>query len=95
MKDEGINRSSNFIMAKSRVAPTKKLAFPRLELLAAYVTARLIDYVIQGHRLPVNQVYAWTDIRVALNWIRKPSSNWKVFVASRVQSRCFHSTTNE
>ena len=74
-------------MAKSRVAAVKRISFPRLELLVAYITAKLLDYVIQALRIVVDAVYGWSDsqITITLAWIRRPSSNWKVFVANRVR----------
>lgn len=72
-------------MAKSRVAPMKQITLPRLELLAAFITAKLLYYVVQALRISVDSVHAWSDSQIALAWIRKPSSCWKVFVANRVQ----------
>lgn len=45
-------RVSYLVMAKSRMAPSKRVTLPRLELLAAYITAKLLDYVklTQGGR---------------------------------------------
>ena len=79
------NRVSNLVMAKSRVAPVKRVTLPRLELLAAFITTRLLNYVMQALRIAVDEVYAWSDSQIALAWIKRPSSNWKVFVANRVQ----------
>ena len=84
-EDEDKNRVSNLITAKSRVAPMKRIALPRLELLAAFITAKLLHYVVQALRISVYSVYAWLDSQIALAPIRKPSSCWKVFVANRVQ----------
>ena len=72
-------------MANSRVAPVKRVSLPRLELLAAYITAKLLDYVIQALRIVVDTVYGWSDGEITLAWIRRPSAHWKVFVANRVQ----------
>ena len=55
-EDKGGNRISNLVMAKSRVAPVKRISLPRLELLAAYITAKLLDYVIQALRIAVDAV---------------------------------------
>ena len=44
-EDKDGNRISNLVMAKSRVAPVKRISLPRLKLLAAYITAKLLDYV--------------------------------------------------
>ncbi|XP_028417205.1 uncharacterized protein LOC114541488 [Dendronephthya gigantea] len=84
-EDKVGKRISNLIMAKSRVAPTRRITLPRLELLAAYLTAKLTSYVIEALKTPVQEVYAWSDSQIVLNWIRQPCSKWKVFVANRVQ----------
>jgi len=46
-EDKDGHRISNLVMAKSRAVPVKRISLPRLELLAAYNTAKLLDYVIQ------------------------------------------------
>ena len=40
---------------------------------------------MQALRIAVDEVYGWSDSQIALAWIKRPSSNWKVFVANRVQ----------
>ena len=84
-EDQNNNRVSSLVMAKSRVAPMKRVTLPRLELLAAFITAKLLHYVVQALRISVDSVYAWSDSQIALAWIRRPSSRWKVFVANRVE----------
>eukprot|EP00112_Aurelia_sp_Birch-Aquarium-sp1_P013482 Seg2864.4 transcript_id=Seg2864.4/GoldUCD/mRNA.D3Y31 product="hypothetical protein" protein_id=Seg2864.4/GoldUCD/D3Y31 len=37
-------------------------------------------------RVAVDRIVCWSDSLVALSWIRRPSRNWKLFVANRVQS---------
>ena len=44
VKDTEGSRTFQLVIAKSRVAPSKRITFPRLELLASYITARLINY---------------------------------------------------
>lgn len=73
---------SNLVMAKSRVAPMKQITLPRLELLVAFNTAKLLNCVLQALQ-SVDPI--WSDSQIALAWIRKPSSCWKVFVADRGQ----------
>ena len=84
-EDKVGNTISNLAIAKSMVAPVKRVSLPRLELLAAYITATLRDYVIQALRIVVHAVYGWSDSQIILAWIRRPSAHWKVFVANRVQ----------
>ena len=73
-------------MSKSRVAPTKTVSLPRLELLAAVVNARLLKltFVAESLTLKVDRVVCWTDGMVTLQWIRGSSSQRKTFVANRV-----------
>ena len=80
----GIFRTS-FVAAKSRVAPIKKVTLPRLELLAALLTARFIKFVIKALRLNSNTTYyCWSDSKVTLSWIKGNPYDWKMFVANRV-----------
>ena len=34
--------------------------------------------------LPVDAVYAWTDLAIVLGWLKTPPGKLKVFVAHRV-----------
>lgn len=75
-----------FICAKSRVAPTKRISLPRLELCAAVILADLLKYVkdVYSNFVPCCEMYAWSDSTVTLSWLRSPSYRWKTFVANRV-----------
>lgn len=42
------NRTANLVISKARVAPAKKMTLPRLELLALYISAKLVEYVIHA-----------------------------------------------
>ena len=76
-----------YLMAKTRVAPLKRLTIPRLELMAAHTLAKLASYVISclKRTTEINNVYFWSDSKVALSWIAKPSTQWKIFIRNRVQ----------
>lgn len=73
-EDKVGKRISNLIMAKSRVAPTRRITLPRLELLASYLTAKLISYVFKALKTPVQDIYAWSDSQIVLSWIKQPCS---------------------
>lgn len=78
------------VMAKGRVAPTKRqMSLPRLELMAALITSRLYVEVmksrlLEGHK---HETYCWTDSTVVLAWIKR-NSKWKTFVSNRITEIC-------
>ena len=69
---------------KNRLAPVKKITLPRLELLAALVGVRLLQYFCRETGSNIRDATLWTDATVALSWIRSNPSRWKAFVFNRV-----------
>ncbi|KRZ65356.1 hypothetical protein T10_2495, partial [Trichinella papuae] len=78
--------STKLVMSKSRVAPIKRVTIPRLELIAALVSARLVTYVGKQLSLKIDEITCWSDSEVALSWIKSPAIKWKTFVRNRVES---------
>jgi len=60
------------------------MTIPRLELSAAVLLVRLIDFVKKSLHLTNVKVHCWTDSTVTLAWLNKHPSSWKTFVAHRV-----------
>ena len=72
-------------MSKSKVAPLKKVTLPRLELLGSLLCARLIVFVRETLKLPIDvNMTCWTNSMISLSWIRSTPTRWKTFVANRV-----------
>ena len=76
--------STSLVMSKTRVAPVRKITLPRLELMAAVITARLCTYVKGAIDCAISRIVCWTDNSSTLHWIRGAASQWKPFVANRV-----------
>lgn len=84
----------NFLIAKSRVAPVKKITIPRLELLACVLGARLSKYVVEALSLSNIPKFYWSDSTTALSWI-KGNDQWGTFVGNRVKEICALTEANQ
>ncbi|XP_062538672.1 uncharacterized protein LOC134206944 [Armigeres subalbatus] len=74
----------NLVAAKTKVAPLKPLSVPRLELQAAVLGIRLMQFVEESHTVKIQQRFVWSDSATVLAWLRADPRKYKQFVACRV-----------
>ena len=74
--------TSRLVASKSRVAPTKAMTIPRLELMGAILSSRLAQSLLKV--LTVDRVIFWTDSENVWYWVRNHSRQFKPFVANRI-----------
>ncbi|KAI2646916.1 Adhesion G protein-coupled receptor E2 [Labeo rohita] len=73
------------VMGKARVAPTKVVTVPRLELTAAVMSAAVSSMLKEELALKVDREYFWTDSQVVLGYINNEARRFHVFVVNHVQ----------
>jgi hypothetical protein len=74
--------TSRLVASKCRVAPTKAMTIPRLELMGAILSSRLAQSLLKV--LTVDRVIFWTDSENVWYWVRNHSRQFKPFVANRI-----------
>lgn len=74
----------SLLMAKTKVAPLKRVSIPRLELCAASLLATIAVHALAVLQMRTIPVHLWTDSTVTLGWIQGHPCKWTTFVANRV-----------
>ena len=64
-KDESFQTS--FLLEKCKVAPTKQISVPKLELGAAFFSTRLSTLIQNEITLKLEKAFLWNDSRVVLD----------------------------
>ena len=76
----------SIVMAKTKVAPLKRLTIPRLELCGAHLMARLLRHCQVVFNLSSEDIFAWTDSTIVLNWLASSPRRFRTYVGNRVAS---------
>ena len=84
-----------FVLGKSRVAPTKTVSIPRLELTAATLAAKMATFIKEELELQLQQVVFWTDSMTVLQYLSNTKRRFKVFVANRLSIIRDHSSISQ
>ena len=82
---EGDQVTTSLVMAKSRVAPSKPVTIPRLELMAATLSVKVAEFLHKELDYQDIKHIFWTDSKVVLGYIANEARRFHVFVANRVQ----------
>ena len=85
-------KSSHLLCSCSRVAPVKKVTFPRLELFGAVLLAEQNNKVLPMLKVEIHNVHLCTDSTVVLSWISSLAMRWNKFMANTVAN--IQETTN-
>lgn len=75
----------SLVMAKSRVAPSKMVTIPRLELTAAVLAVKMSSLLTRELKYSELENIFYTDSKVVLGYVANESRRFHVFVANRVQ----------
>lgn len=70
------------LSSKTRVAPIKQQTIPRLELLGAKISVRLVSTLLKSLPREIKSTF-WVDSTTVLCWI-KQEKPWKQYVQNRV-----------
>lgn len=82
--DEHGDIHTSLVISKTKVAPIKRLTIPRLELCGGHVLAQLLHHCKTVFHLPPDDIFAWTDSTIVLNWLVGSPRRFKTYVGNRV-----------
>ena len=75
---------TSLVMAKTKVAPIKRLSIPRLELCSGVILSKVLSHVADVLQIPSTNIFAWTDSQVVLAWLKGNPRRFKPFVGNRI-----------
>ena len=77
---------TSLVMSKTKVAPIKRLTIPCLELCGAHLLAQILHHCKVVFSLSLEDIFAWTDSTIVLNWPVGSPRRFKTYVGNCVSS---------
>ena len=71
-----------FLMGKTRVAPLRQTAIPRLELQAALYAARMKETIENEMDFKFDKIFLWSDSTTVLSWIKNFKLKHKLYIGN-------------
>ena len=85
----------NFLLGKSRLAPSKTVSIPRLELVAATMATKIDVSLRKNFGSYLSESVFWTDSMSVLYMIQNSSKRFSVFVSNRLAQIEDRSTSSQ
>ena len=82
--DDLNNSHVALVIAKTKVAPIKRLTFARVELCGATILAKLINHTAHILATPDKDLFGWTNSVMILSWLRSNHNRFKTLVDNSV-----------
>ena len=77
---------TSLVVARTRVAPIKRLTVPRLKLCGAVLLAKLLHHVARILGVSLDGTFVFTDNLIVLGWVKGNPRNLKTSVEHRVST---------
>ena len=84
MTDSEDKVHTSLVLAKTKVAPIKRVTITRLELCGAYLLTKILHHVREVLKISSSRVFTWTDSTIVLDWLKGNPRWFKQFVGNRI-----------
>ncbi|CAG7784968.1 unnamed protein product [Allacma fusca] len=71
---------SNLVCSKTKIAPSKQISLPRLELGGALLLSRLVSSVVTALPVTLTEIHGWTDSMVVKYWLNSPPNGGELLL---------------